>query len=335
MTPPLCSFRGFPRRHLFPLLLTCALAVVRADDDRADAPDTPAPPPPDPIQVMFFNLYNYEVEAEDRLKPEKAMEACATLVTEICPDVLVVCEMGSDKAFRDFRKRLSDKGCEYPYSSLVEAYDRYRRLAVFAKTAPVQVKHDVTSSYNIKDTRVLVRRGFAHCVFTLGDEYTLHVVGAHLKSKAFHRLGQTDMRRYEARRLRYLVDDILKQDPEANVVVVGDMNDTRASSPINAIVNRRLGTERELFDLRPADPSGVLWTHFWDDEDTYSRFDYAFVTYHTLPEIDFAKTRIVAHKDWQRASDHRPVLVTLVPRNRQFERSLLELFHRNHRMNVD
>jgi len=145
----------------------------------------------------------------------------------------------------------------------------------------------------------------------------------------FHPMGQTDMRRYEARQLRYLVDDIIEQEPEANVLVVGDLNDSPVSSPLNTLFARRRKAIRQLFDLRPLDPHGLAWTHHWTSGDSYDRIDYAMVSYHLLPEVRFDRTFLPFDPEWETASDHRPVVVTITPHDRPPGAAETARFERN------
>ena len=76
--------------------------------------------------------------------------------------------------------------------------------------------------------------------------------------------------------------------------------------------------EKRLYDLRPADQSGLFWTHWWNRNDVYSRIDYAFASYALVPEIIRDKTKIVHLPEfWIFASDHRPILITLRTDNAQ------------------
>jgi len=177
----------------------------------------------------------------------------------------------------------------------------------------------------------MVSRGFAHCVFQWSNGYKLHVVGTHLKSKRFHPLGQTDMRRYEARQLRYLFDKIIKEDPDANVLIAGDFNDAPNSSPISTVCGRRYKFTRQLYDLRPFDKYGMSWTYLWDEGETYSRIDYAFASYALLPEIEFEQTCVPFVGEWYVASDHRPLVVTLHPSDREAAPGILSQFEKNRR----
>jgi len=289
------------------------------------------PEPPSKLVVMAYNTANYGVADTKTPKSSDSVRALTSSIGAVDPDIAVLSEIGSEAALRTLVADLAKGGTPYEFVSMVEGDDANRHLAVIAKVANAEVRHDTTSTYRIRDRTMRVRRGFAHCVFQWSNGYRLHVIGGHLKSKVFHPLGQTDMRRYEARQLRYLVVAIQKEEPGSNILVLGDMNDTPDSSPVTTLISRRSNAENELYDLRPRDATGLVWTHFWADQDTYSRIDYALAGYHLLPEIDFERTVIPAFSDWRLASDHRPVVVTIVPEEKDDDPAIIESFERNFR----
>lgn len=325
-----CATLGRPGGALKMVVAVCA-ALLAAGHCSAE-PSEPPPPAPKTLRVMFFNTENYRPSPDGRFKSRDSLQAVADTIVQLNPDIAVLAEIADQEALKDLLRRMGSEAADrYPYTHVVNAADSFRKLVMLARFHPVEEKHDTSTTYTIKDNRVPVRRGFAHGVFEWANGYRLHVIGAHLKSKVYHRLGQTDMRRYEARRLRYRVNDIIEDNPEANVLILGDMNDSPQSSPIKSIIYRRFGTEKELFDLRPADTRRMLWTHYWDKEDTYTRIDYAFATYHLLPEIHFDNTVVAALPYWRTASDHRPLLVVIAPHDAEPARKIMDMFHRNFR----
>ncbi len=141
----------------------------------------------------------------------------------------------------------------------------------------------------------------------------MHIIGAHLKSRLRHyRYNQTDMRRYESRLLRRLLNEIHEKDGESNVLVLGDLNDVYSANPVSILRSPDSKNQPGLFDLRPADSMGLIWTHWWDREDIYGRVDYALSNRGLLPEIELEESRIVhILEKWDKASDHRPLLISI------------------------
>lgn len=279
--------------------------------------------------MLSYNTHNFMAADSKQIKSPESRRAVIRMISAIGADIAFLTEVGGQAALTEISQLLTEEGCVYPYHAVVQGPDTTRRIAVLARMAPAEVRHKVSASYSLRGEQVRVRRGFAHCVFKWRNGYALHLLAAHLKSKVYHPLGQTDMRRYEARQLRYVIDDILDAEPEANILVVGDLNDTPDSSPISTLCNRRRKQQHQLYDLRPVDRYAMAWTHLWDTADTYTRIDYAFVSFWALPEIDFEQTLIPFIPDWSVASDHRPVVVTVRPREQPVADGILGRFHRN------
>lgn len=244
---------------------------------------------------------------------EGKFKAVADTLADIDADVVTLASVQDETAL----KRLADKLDRYPYSKLVVGPDPQRHLAMLAKISPERFATVKDGRYNVKsrETNKLAslptRRGFAHALFNF-DGYRLHVIGAHLKSREKHpEFNQTDMRRYEARLLRYYVTDIMKNDPDANILVMGNLNDTCGKSPIKDVYNRRFGVDKRLFDARPLDQNRTSWTCWNAKTDSSERIDYAIVSSSLVPEIVRKKTRIHDRPDWFQASSHRPIIVTI------------------------
>ena len=291
----------------------------------------PLPDTPKSIRVAFMNLHNYAAPSSTDVKSNESRRAVHKLLAGTAADILVLSEVGNRSALdqiADGIARHSDNH-DYTYRYLIQAEDRIRHLAVLATHPPAVEDHRDDATYSLRDETLPVRRGYAYCVFEWSNGYRLHIVGAHLKSKVYHPKGQTDMRRYEARYLRYLVDDIQKAEPEANILVVGDFNDTMDSSPLKTLFARRKSEIRELFDLRPLDAQRTSWTHWWRQADAYARIDYALASYSLLPEIDHRHTRLAFPDEWDQASDHRAVIVTISPEDQKVPESILDDFPYN------
>jgi endonuclease/exonuclease/phosphatase family metal-dependent hydrolase len=160
--------------------------------------------------------------------------------------------------------------------------------------------------YTIKKTTgIPVARGFIDLDIAVTPAYSFRLLVAHLKSKVFHRLGQTEMRRNEARLLNNHIRAALADDPDAHLLVVGDLNDTYNSSAVRKV---REWSSGRLHDLRPADPSGQVWTHYQRSSDTYTRIDYLLVSEGMLAEVSTGRVYIVGGRDVMDASDHRPLV---------------------------
>jgi endonuclease/exonuclease/phosphatase family metal-dependent hydrolase len=280
------------------------------------------------ISVMSFNVWNYFVKGEKSypIKDEYSRNAVAATIANADPDIIMLSEIGGEKSVKDLSGRLSKLGLNYKYLNVMHGCDSWRHLGILAKLSPVTVDKQTELTYKIHPKKmpsgtldtVPVQRGFFHLIFKKG-KYKLHIISAHLKAKLFNsRYNQTDMRRSEARLLRYLVDDILKKNPDANLLVVGDFNDSCNSNPLKLLRGDTLKqSKRKLTDLKLYDRWHNSWTHWWHSEDSYSRIDYALASSGLIKEVDFSKSRIIhIPKLWNTASDHRPLMTVITAKDR-------------------
>ncbi len=275
------------------------------------------------LSFMTYNLCNYFVAPETgKPKSDDSKKALIGMIKSANPDILFVVELGGEKSLEDLIGNLKSAGCkDYIFSDEMTGDDESRHIGFISKIKPAKVDKKENLFYRIKPKdkengyaeKVFVQRGFMHLFFELEDNYRIHVIGAHLKSRLPHpRYIQTDMRRYEARLLRYLVNDIQEKEKDANILVVGDLNDIYSSDPLITLRAPEKTFKNRLYDLRPLDSSGLPWTHWWHSEDIYGRIDFIMASASLLPEINFDKTKVIHLRDyWMFASDHRPVLVSI------------------------
>jgi endonuclease/exonuclease/phosphatase family metal-dependent hydrolase len=118
------------------------------------------------------------------------------------------------------------------------------------------------------------------------------------------------------------VDKHLATNPNANLVVLGDLNDTYNTKAVKEVIG---SGKDKLVDTRPAVKNGdslpnpanpryfprnESWTHYYGVEDSYSRIDYILLSPGMAKEWVKAESYIPVVPNWGQASDHRPVLAT-------------------------
>lgn len=299
MLPVLCQLERKTVRVAAAALLCLLVAGCGRDPQAAPT-----------FSVMTYNVQQYALmdrdgDESDDPKPQEERDAVVQLIAGAHPDVLLVQEMGDQIIFAEFKKALQDAGLNYPYAELLQRGRFEANLAVLSRYPFVSVQHRTNDWYSVGSAKVPVTRGFLDVDIQVNPQYRFRLLGAHLKSKVYSPLGQTEMRRNEARLLNKAVRDILDENPDINLLVAGDMNDDYASAPLREVSGRRGG---ELTDLRPVDSVGDAWTHFQASTDSNSRFDYLFVSEGMLPEVVKEATRVVRDPLTVKASDHRPVI---------------------------
>ena len=288
-----------------------AMAVARSEKDPTERPYPR--PEGDEISAMTFNLNQYRLVVRDdsgELEPKPKEEAARIIavIRSVAPDVLLVQEMGDPAAWAEFKYALRQAGLSYTAEEYLQRGRQDLNLALLSRLPIVERNSHVDGKYSIGPAQFPILRGVLDVTVEAEGGYRLRVMGVHLKSKVFHSFGQTEMRRAESRLVGGYVRDVLDADAEANLLVMGDFNDEPGTLPL-----REVSTYKRrplLFDLRPLDYAGDAWTHTMGN-DVYHRIDYALASKGLLPEIDLEKTYVVRSPLLEKATDHRPLVVTL------------------------
>jgi len=297
------------------LLLGCCLLLPGCRKAEIPQPETSNyTPADDEFAIMCWNLKMYCLIDRDgdgeKNDPKPAQERAAIIetITRVNPAVLAIQEIGSQLVFEEFCAALAESGLEYEYIEYLHRGRQQQNMAVLSRFPFISRQTHKHERYTVSGHDFSVLRGFIDVDIQTPSGYSFRLLTAHLKSRIFHQFGQTEMRRNEARLLNKHVRAALKEHPNRNLLVVGDMNDTYQSAAIREVLGKK---QRYLFDLRPQDQYGEVWTHFSAVEDAYSRIDYILVSRGLWPEVVENKTRVVRDENVNLASDHRPLVVVL------------------------
>ncbi len=272
------------------------------------------------IRFTFWNLRNYLYTASpapeagsNRPKPGREQQAVTTILLEIRPDILGVCEMGSPAELAQLQAALKAGGLDLPHAEHVQGDDPVRHLALLSRF-PIVARQPVTGLHYLLDQNEFpVQRGFLDVTVAVNPDYQIRLVGAHLKSRRDVPEGdQALMRRNEAHLLRRHLDGILTAAPDTNLLVYGDLNDTRDQPGVKALKGLR-GSTAALTEIVPRDESGERWTYYYPEADEYSRIDFVLASRALLPEMREARSFLYSGKDWATASDHRAVTAVFHP----------------------
>ena len=276
------------------------------------------------FRVATYNLESY-CDVAARGRPAKSDESKAKIresILALQPDVLALQELGSLNAFLELKNSLRTDGLDLPYWQFICAADTNIHLGLLSRFPFAGARLYTNESFMVNGRRCHVSRGFAEAQIRLATGYCFTLFAAHLKSKrAVLEADEAEMRLEEARLLRDKIDARLAEDPVANVVVLGDFNDTKDSDSIRTLLGRG---ETRLFDTRPAERNGdiaqmnggvverrsITWTHYYPREDTYRRIDFVLLSRGMAREWIASQSYVLALPNWGLASDHRPVLAT-------------------------
>lgn len=269
---------------------------------------------------MTYNLRLYGDDDRDgsgsahEPKPEAERAAIMAVLLAARPDVLAMQEMGGPEYFDSFREELKARGLDYPHADYLHRGRQQANLALLSRFPIVAREPHTGDVYRIGPAQLHVTRGFLDATLAVHSNYTFRILVAHLKSKLYHQLGQTEMRRNEARLLNNHVRAALKENPQINLLVVGDLNDTPESAALHEVRGERAPC---LEDARPADALGDVWTHFAAKWDEYARLDYILISRGMQPELVRGKTCAIRHPLMLQGSDHRPLMAVFQSRELQ------------------
>ena len=247
-------------------------------------------------------------------KPEDERVRVVKILAAIKPDILGVCEIGTADDLADLQKRLKAAGIDLPHTELAHGGDPVRRLALLSRL-PIKARNSQTDlKYQLGDQTLPFQRGILDATIAITPTFDLHFVGVHLKSKReITEADQAQMRRNEARLLRKHLDSIFTKEPGARILAYGDFNEHRNEPAISDIMGSPRTSDTAMQDVWLKDVDGEVWTHFWDAADTYSRLDYCFASRLLRPHLDYRKCYIYSARDFDKASDHRPLVIKISP----------------------
>ena len=281
----------------------------------ATQPETSTPP--QEIRFLAYNLRNYLTMrryADGKVsfisKPEEEITHLIDLIQSTRPDILGICEIGTSSDLKNLQSRLKKQGVDLPHTHLVHGSDKVRSLAILSRHPIVSTAKPKTTSYQLNGKPFHISRGILDVTIQLPDQ-KLRFLGVHFKSKRpIQEADQELMRRNEAILLRKHINNILTKTPDALLLAYGDFNDTKRSKTLYTIKGRA-HSQKRMDMIHLSDSRDETWTHHWEREDIYSRFDYVLTTPTLTPLINRKKSRLLDPKNWEKASDHRALLVVI------------------------
>ena len=274
------------------------------------------------LRFLSYNIKNYltmsrfvDGERKDRRKPAREIEALVEIIVTARPDVLGICEIGSREDLAELQKKLAEGGLSLAHSEHAGGADTTRQLGLLSRYPIISTDSqgaDGSLTYSSVDADNLpkdfaMQRGILDATVAVGSQ-KIRFLGVHLKSKREVPYGHQDlMRRHEAYLLRRHADRILDLNPETLLCVYGDFNDTRRESPVRSIQGPTQST-RYLEPLHHTDSRGHVWTHYWEYQQVYSRFDYVLASRSLRPLFNQQASYIIDSPGWSKASDHRALV---------------------------
>ncbi|MCC6355043.1 MAG: endonuclease/exonuclease/phosphatase family protein [Verrucomicrobiae bacterium] len=323
-----------------------AAAVLVCAASLASGPAASGATAPATFSAASFNLANWGVSdrwshgkfLENAPKPDTERDAALAILRRINPDILAVQEIirdRSDRHLEDLKKCLRESRLDYPQSFAIAGYDERIQIALFSRCPMVQkralnrdtyeITRRVGSGTKARTERMArrVERGFIHATIEVRPGYLVEVFVAHLKSQRAipeyddpDEPGQAMIRRREAEILRRHIDARLAENPDANILVLGDLNDSLNSRPLQILAGRASDPVR-MYALWLGDYMRDAWTHFHHPAREYTLFDYAIASQGLFNEYSPSRSHVYRERPedppalrWDSASDHRPIVAT-------------------------
>jgi endonuclease/exonuclease/phosphatase family metal-dependent hydrolase len=275
------------------------------------------------VRVASFNVENY-LDVPIGTRPAKS-DAGKTKVRDTIlamkPDVIAFQEMGNTNAFLELRESLKSGGLDYPHWEHITGFDTNIHVAILSKFPFTARRAHTNDGFLLSGRRFRVSRGFAEVNIQVNPKYSFTLITAHLKSRRpVPEADEAELREQEAIVLREKINARLAENPNVNLIVVGDLNDVQDSPSTKAVIGSRGKTA--LFDTRPAErngddqpnpnpryaPRNITWTYYYGKEDSYSRIDYILLSPGMKREWLSEETYLFTTPNWGIASDHRPVI---------------------------
>ena len=274
------------------------------------------------LRVATYNVENYleqPTKTRHAKSPKAKAKICETILA-LKPDVLALQEIGSLSALQELRDSLKNGGLELAHSEHVGGFDTNVQVAILSRFPFTARRPRTNDNFLVGGRRFQVSRGFGEVDVEVNDHYSFTLITAHLKSKRpIPMAEEAELRLEEARRLREEIDARFAANPNVNLIVLGDFNDSKNAASTKIVVGRG---RHKLVDTRPAERNGdsqadntidsrkVTWTHYYSRDDSYSRIDYIFLSPGMAREWLPSETYVLAISDWGIASDHRPLVAT-------------------------
>lgn len=295
---------------IWTLAITCGLSLTASE---------PPAPASDRLVFCAYNVKNWlhmdrfgdsKVE-KSAPKPEAEKAAVIRILTSLAPDVLGLSEIGTQQDLEEIQQRLKEAGIDLPHLEIAEGEDRSRRLGLLSRFSITSRQSRSDLSYKIKQETKFIQRGLLDVTIAPRPSLNIRFMGVHFKSmREIPGVDQALMRRNESHLIRQHLDTVLEADPKTAILLYGDFNEHRNGVPIKTILGSRTSLNY-MEELLLTDKNGEVWTHFWDAADSYSRLDYVFMS-RTLKSLVMKEASFIYQaRDFDRASDHRPLITIL------------------------
>ena len=270
------------------------------------------------IRVASYNVENYLVMdrmvsgrwQEDYPKPLKERRIIRSVINQTNPDILAIQEMGEAVYLQELWGDLNrTKGTEFKYSAWLTGQEEgeKRHLALLSKIPFTKIDEPKDLSFKYFEGRRSPSRGLLEVEFKTGD-IKWSLFNLHLKSKWTERPDDPEAairREREARAIRDYIRTKFPPYTDPHYLVLGDFNDHKNSAPLRRFLQVNNSSLTQM--IQCSDQQGHFWTHYWDKQDSYARFDYLLASPQLFKKLVPDSAKIGGFHLCLLGSDHRIV----------------------------
>jgi predicted extracellular nuclease len=268
--------------------------------------------PGKPLTILNWNTHDF-FDTQGTVGDDALSEADYALKRQtvgaalkaLNPDIAVLMEIETKALLDDLNQ--TELGGAYPERFLTNTFDT-REIAVLSKIkADKVVSHEQDVFFKIGTTApaYTYTRDCLEAHFTFNGKKVI-VLGVHFKSK--FPPDDADRRLAEAQRTRAIADELVANEPEAGVVVLGDYNDS-TGSPAHLAV---LGAAPSLFTNAP-DSVPLAERYSFIFQGKYELIDHHMANPTMAAKLDPSSVLLkhgFGFDSGKYASDHTPVQAT-------------------------
>ncbi|MFN5580768.1 MAG: endonuclease/exonuclease/phosphatase family protein [Akkermansiaceae bacterium] len=275
-------------------------SVTQANHPRSKRTTTAA------FRFVTYNLKNWLTSSQNPEKSNESKNAIVEILIASDADIIGLSEIGSEADVLEIQKLLKQTGKDLPHFYHTGGTDPIRHLAILSRFPIVSTTQP---EITITGTEHSMLRGILDASIQIQDQ-TIRFIGIHLKSKRIvPDYDQEELRIHEAEHVRKYIDSIFSKNPETHLIAYGDFNDHIESLSTKTILGN-YRSQNHLTPIHISDQNGDNWTHYFGSQDSYSRIDFITVSKSLKPIINQKKSRIITTPNWQKASDHRAIMVS-------------------------
>lgn len=272
------------------LLAACGAGERRAphNTDRSPAPlYTPTVTPDDTLTVGFYNLENlfdteddpatddaeFTPDGKNHWTPQRLEKKLSNMARAIRamnnyhgPDLLGVCEVENRGVLERLVNEFLPKG-EYDIAHRDSPDGRGIDVAVLFRRSLFTLRsitmHRVDLGEGARPTRDIMEATFEH------DGHTVTMMVNHWPSRLGGETESAPRRASAARTAAATIDSLVKLDPKADIIMVGDLNDYPGDPSVHDVLDARGWVEGEKFTHRmintaaPLAEADTIGTHYY------------------------------------------------------------------------